>query len=171
MMLVVCDATPLILLSRLSDFELLKTLYQKIYIPQEVYDEVVVKGRGRPGDKELLAAKKDWVEIRKVSHHRKVKELHKGYGLGEGEAAAMVLAQELKADLFLTDDRPARKLAYGLFQGTPTTVSGTIGVLKLAKGKGLISGTEFKSKIELLRREGFYLKDALYQRILKETGE
>lgn len=171
MMLVVCDATPLIFLAKLSDIELLKTLYQKIYIPREVYDDVAVRGIGRPGEKELRAAKKNWVEVRTVSNFRKVKDLHEVYGVGKGEAAAMVLAQELKVDLFLTDDRPPRRLALELFQGTTTAVSGTIGVLKLARERGLISGTQLKSKIDFLRQEGFYLKDTLYQQILKEAGE
>lgn len=52
-MIVVCDATPIILLAKLSDFRFLKTLYQKIYIPREVYNEIVIKGRDKAGEKNL----------------------------------------------------------------------------------------------------------------------
>ena len=47
-------------------------------------------------------------------------------------------------------------------------VSGTIGILKLAREKGLISQDQLKSKIESLKAEGFYLKDDLYRQILRE---
>ena len=167
-MIVVCDATPIILLAKLSDFQLLKTLYQKIYIPQEVYDEIVTKGRGKAGEKELKVAQTDWVEIKTVSGQAKIKKLEEVYGLGEGESAAIILSQELKANFLLTDDGIARKAASGLFKGTSTMVSGTIGVLKLTREKGLISKDQFKSKIESLKEEGFYLKENLYRQILSE---
>src|SRR3990170_1336300 len=125
-MIVVSDATPIILLAKLSDFEFLKTLYQKIYIPQEVYDEIVTKGRGKAGEKEL------------------------------------------EANFLLTDDGLARRVALSLFKGTSTMVSGTIGVLKLAREKGVISRDQLKSKIESLKAEGFYIKDDLYRQIIRE---
>jgi len=74
-MIVVSDATPIILLAKLSDFEFLKTLYQKIYIPQEVYDEIVTKGRGKAGEKELEVAQADWVKVKTVSGQAKIKKL------------------------------------------------------------------------------------------------
>lgn len=95
-MIVVCDATPLILLAKLSDFKLLKTLYQQIYIPRQVYDDVVTKGKGKPGEEELEEGKGDWIKVRTVSSHNKVKELQDIYGLGKGEAAAIIFAKELK---------------------------------------------------------------------------
>ena len=167
-MIVVSDATPIILLAKLSDFEFLKTLYQKIYIPQEVYDEIVTKGRGKAGEKELEGAQADWVEVKTVSGQAKIKKLEDVYGLGEGESAAITLSQELKANFLLTDDGLARRVALSLFKGTSTMVSGTIGILKLAREKGLISQDQLKSKIESLKAEGFYLKDDLYRQILRE---
>jgi len=167
-MIVVCDATPLILLAKLSDFQLLKILYQKIYIPQEVFDEIVTKGRGKTGEKELKAAQADWVEVKTISGQAKIKKLEEVYGLGDGEASAIILSQELRANFLLTDDGIARKVALGLFKGTSIVVSGTIGVLKLAREKGLISKDQLKSKIGSLKEEGFYLKDDLYRQILSE---
>jgi len=167
-MIVVSDATPIILLAKLSDFEFLKTLYQKIYIPQEVYDEIVTKGRGKAGEKELEVAQADWVKVKTVSGQAKIKKLEDVYGLWEGESAAITLSQELKANFLLTDDGLARRVALSLFKGTSTMVSGTIGILKLAREKGVISQDQLKSKIESLKAEGFYLKDDLYRQILRE---
>ncbi len=57
-MTVVCNATPLILLAKLSDFHFLKTLYQKIYLPSEVYEEVAIKGKSKAGAEELIKQKR-----------------------------------------------------------------------------------------------------------------
>ena len=167
-MIVVCDATPIILLAKLSEFKFLKTLYQKVYIPQEVYGEIVIKGKGKAGEKELKVAQADWIEVKIVSDQAKIKELHEAYGLGEGEASAIILSQEIKANFLLTDDGIARRVALRLFKGMSTVVSGTIGVLKHARENGLISKGQLKSKIEFLKEEGFYLKDDLYRQILSE---
>lgn len=170
-MIVVCDATSLILLAKLSDLHLLKALYKKVYIPKEIYNDVVIKGKGKSGEKEVKKAKGDWIEIKDVSDQIGIKKLQDIYGLGEGEAAAIILARDIKANFLLTDDRLARKFALSHFQDTPIMVSGTIGVLKFAREKGLITKSQFKSKIEFLKQEGFYLKENLYQQILKETEE
>lgn len=167
-MKVVCNATPLIFLAKLSDIQLLNELYHKVFITKEVYDEIVTKGKGKIGAKELKGVQGDWVEVKTVSNRIKIKELKDIHGLGEGEASAMILSQEIKANLFLTDDGLARKVASNLLQGTVTTVSGTIGVLKFAKEKGLISKDQLKSKIASLIKEGYYLKDALYRQILHD---
>ena len=170
-MIVVCNATPLILLAKLSEFQLLKSLYSRIYIPKEVYNEVVTEGKDKPGEKELRKAQEDWIEVRTVSNPNKVKELKSLHGLEEGEAAAIILVQELKANFLLTDDKMARKFAFNLFQNTITRVSGTIGILKFAREEGLISKAQLKSKIESLKQEGFYLEKNLYQQILREIDQ
>lgn len=170
-MIVVSDSTPLIFLAKLSDYHLLETLYHKVHIPQEVYSEVIIAGKGRPGEKELIKAKGDWIEVRTILNQKVIKELQDSQGLGKGEAAAMILAQELQANLLLTDDGLARRIALKFFQGTSTMISGTIGVLKLSKQKDIISKSQLKSKIEYLRQEGFYLSDTVYQQILKDIEE
>ena len=120
---------------------------------------------------DATSAQGKWVEIKVISHRDKFQELQDVYGLGEGEAAAIILSQELKANFFFTDDRLARKVAPNFLQGTSTIVSGTIGILKSAKVKGLISKDQLKSKIEFLKQEGFYLKENLYQEILRDIEE
>jgi predicted nucleic acid-binding protein len=40
-MIVVCNSTPLIALSRIGKLELLREYFSEVYIPCEVYDEVV----------------------------------------------------------------------------------------------------------------------------------
>jgi predicted nucleic acid-binding protein len=76
-------------------------------------------------------------------------------GLGDGERAAIALAQAIGATLVLIDDRAGAAVARS--QGLATT--GTLGVLELAAMSGLVDlpsavarlqGTNFRYRPELL---------------------
>jgi len=64
--IVVSNSSCLIGLSRIKMLNLLKELFGKIFISQEVYKDVVLKGKGRPGAKEVEKAKGEWIEVRGV---------------------------------------------------------------------------------------------------------
>jgi predicted nucleic acid-binding protein len=61
---VVSDSSPLITLARMSCFDLLPKLYGTIYIPTEVYKEVVIDGAELPGAVEVSGS--NWMEVRAV---------------------------------------------------------------------------------------------------------
>ncbi|MBI5374193.1 MAG: DUF3368 domain-containing protein [Candidatus Schekmanbacteria bacterium] len=164
----VFDSTPLILLAKISKFELLKKLFSEIHIPRQVYDDVVVMGKGKPGEKELKAAKGNWINVDTVFHRGAVEKIKGTYKLHPGESEAIVLASELKAKFFFTDDESARKAAISVFENTGTEISGTIGILDFGKKAGLISKQEYKDSIRLLKERGYYLSEKLYQKILKQ---
>lgn len=64
-MKVVSNASPLIGLSMINQFHLLKELFHKVYIPEAVYNDVVVKGRGKPGSEETEKAIADnWERLK-----------------------------------------------------------------------------------------------------------
>jgi predicted nucleic acid-binding protein len=63
-MKIICDAAVLIGLASIARLDLLEKLFGDIYIPEGVYDEVVVKGGDRPGANELDQAK--WAKSLKV---------------------------------------------------------------------------------------------------------
>jgi len=50
---VICNASPLIALSSISQLELLEKIFKKIIIPEAVYKEVVEEGKGKTGAKEV----------------------------------------------------------------------------------------------------------------------
>jgi predicted nucleic acid-binding protein len=50
--IVVSNASPLIILAKISFFQLPQLLFNEITISEEVWDEIVVKGAGLPGSTE-----------------------------------------------------------------------------------------------------------------------
>ncbi len=48
-MIVVTDSTVLIGLAKIGKLDLLRKIFSKVYIPQEVFKELVEKGKGKPG--------------------------------------------------------------------------------------------------------------------------
>lgn len=56
-MIVVSNSSPLIALARISQLNLLATLYRRILIPPEVRHEVTVAGRGLPGAEQVSKAR------------------------------------------------------------------------------------------------------------------
>lgn len=120
-MKVVCNSTPLIALSKIDLFDLLRDCFKKIYIPEEVYREVVIAGRNLYGAPEVENA--DWIETKEVMNKNAVHSLC--INLHKGEAEAIILAKEINADLIIIDDLDGKKIAkmMGL------TVTGTLGIL------------------------------------------
>jgi hypothetical protein len=93
-----------------------------------------------------------------------VVELFLGY-LGKGEAEAIILSKEKKADLILIDEKKARKAA----RRAGFEVVGVLGLLLAAKNKALIPA--IKPFIEELSKQGFRLSKKVTERALKEAGE
>jgi len=147
-MSVVSNAGPLISLARIGYFKLLHDLFGQVYIPRAVYHEVVVAGQGLPGSQEVEEAAGDWIEVRTIREPLMARGL---VSLGRGEAEAIALAIEMKADLILLDDKKARQVA--AYLGLP--LSGTLGVLRAAFRKGWIENWD--EVLEALVAHGFWL--------------
>ncbi len=92
-MIAVSDSSPLIALSRIGCFELLPRLFRAVPIPTEVYNEVVIAGRGRPGADSVARA--SWIKVTPVQAIADLKKALEETGLGLGEVAAVQLAREL----------------------------------------------------------------------------
>ncbi len=152
----VADASPLIYLAALGRFDLLKICFSKVYVPQAVYEEVVVAGAGQPGAAEVRAASDNgWLQVVSVRNRISVDALLDQLDIGEAEA--IVLARELDISRILLDDRMARAKA-GLMG---LTVTGTIGVLMLAKEAGLVP--DLKTDLDALVALGFRISPELYK--------
>ncbi len=162
-MIVVANASPLISLSSVGALGLLQSLYSTISIPEAVYAEIVVAGAGRAGSAEVAAAM--WIQHQPVANTTAVNQLMTIAKLSAGESETLILATELKADLIIIDERPARR--HALAQGLP--IIGTLSVLLLAKSQGLLP--EVKPLLNSLSAAGMRLSPMLYAETLRRAGE
>ena len=86
--------------------------------------------------------------------------------LGRGEAEAIKLAQQIDADLLLTDDRKARTAATDL----GIKCSGVLGLIVRAKQLGRLSSV--RDTLEVLeKRGGLYLSDVAKAEALRIAGK
>jgi len=79
--MIVSNSTPLIALSRINRLELLKEYFIEIYIPEEIYREVVEYGGDLAGAKEVKDA--DWIKTWKVKDNLGVEILMRNVDKGE----------------------------------------------------------------------------------------
>ena len=157
---VVVNSTPLIVLCGIGRLDILRGLYQEIYIPVAVYREVTAKE-----DSACVQIKNagDWIHVEQIRDHAE-KKMYKAK-LHDGEVEVMILAQEQKADLVILDDNAAKKTAKYL----ELTVTGTLGILLKAKQKGIIEAV--RPLLSDMRLNGFYISATLECMVLKEAGE
>lgn len=85
--------------------------------------------------------------------------------LGPGESEAICLSKEVNADILILDDLNARRVAEKL----EINITGTLGILLLAKEKKLIKSIE--PLMEELIKGGFRVSDELYEDVLDLAGE
>lgn len=160
---VVTNAGPLIYLSVLQRFELLKRLFDRVDIPEAVFNEVAVQGVGLPGADETRAAvRSGWLHLTQVQNRIAVDALLNELDLGEVEA--IVLTRELNLQRVLLDDGLARAKA----QSMGLRVTGTIGILMLAKQSGI--DVDLKHDLDVLIRSNFRLSRDLYDRVIATTA-
>jgi uncharacterized protein len=158
-MIVVSNASPLINLAWIEEFELLEQLFGKIIIPNSVWNEVVLNGKGQPGSEEVKSA--GWIQKKEIINNLLVQSFLQE--LDRGEAETIALAIEQNADLVLIDEKIGRETA--LYFGLKPL--GVIGILIQAKRTNRIK--EIRLYLDLLRdRAGFYIKENLYNQIISE---
>lgn len=158
---IVSNSTPLIALSRIGRLDVLRDLFEEIWGPAEVYDELVVKGKDRPGSEVIAAA--DWIRPQVVQDTHLAADL-RSLGLGRGESEAVALARETSS-ICLTDDLAAIAAARNL----GVTVRRTLNMLLAAKAKGSVPN--LREVMDSLRKNSFWIDDATYDQVLKLAGE
>lgn len=161
-MIVVSDTSILINLAWINQLALLPDLYGTVCVPEAVWQEIVVKGRGKVGADVLQNA--DWLVVKKVQNQTLVQALRQTIDQGEAEAIALTIEQE--AELLLMDERLGRLVATQF----NLAVTGLIGILLVGKKRGQI--LHIQPLLDQLRHEaGFYISDAPYRYTLTLAQE
>jgi predicted nucleic acid-binding protein len=155
--LVIADTGPINYLILIGHVDLLPRMFEKIAIPNAVKIELS-HSLTPPSVRSWIAAPPSWLEIHDTTGLPLVS------GLDPGETAAIALAEHLHADLLLVDER----IGFRMAQKMGLRVTGTLGLLDLAAGRGLVN---FAHAIQLLERTSFRRPEALLQALLnKHSG-
>lgn len=159
--LVVSDASPLIHLAAINRLELVPNLVESVVLPPAVFEEITVQGRGKPGAKEIAEAA--WVNVFACQNTNLLARFMAE--LDAGEAEALTLAVELKADAVLMDERLGRSVA----SRENIRTIGLLGLLIEAETGGLIQLVT--PEMDALRRSGFYIANSIYHQIRSRCHE
>jgi predicted nucleic acid-binding protein len=158
-MIVVSDTSPIHYLLLIDLVELLPQLYERIAIPQIVRDEMLAAGAPEVLQR-WISKPPDWLEIRVVEVPVNPSLIR----LDPGERAAIQLALEIKADLLIVDDRPARQAATGL----GLKITGLLGILDEA---ATLKKIDLLGALVRLRNEtNFRVSPMLVQSLLSRHG-
>ena len=154
---VVLDTGPVISLSIIDKVDLLTHLFDKIFIPNAVWEEL--------NRSEFF---QDFPKIKSFFESR-VKSINRFNELilitDYGESESMLLYKELAADFLVIDDKKARSFAEEL----EINCIGTLSVLIKAKEKGLI--TDLKPIFENLIQNKRYYSKSVLNKILSKHKE
>ena len=155
-MIVISDTSPLTNLLKINRLSLLQSVFERIIIPEKVLAEI--QDWKELGVDINSITQADWIEVRVCTDLERVRML--GEELDAGEAEAIVLSHELKADYLLIDERKGWKIAKR--QGINAV--GLVGVLLKAKSQGSIP---FVIPLieELREKAGFWISDAFFEQI------
>ena len=161
-MIIISDTSPITSLLAVNHLHLLKDLYGLVIIPEGVRSELLRVESRRPEIQNLLSEK--WLQIKPITDQELFKKIFAN--LDHGESEAITLGLELHADLILIDEIKGRRMA----KSYDLQVTGLLGVLMEAKSKKLVLSVKGLLD-ELIEKAGFYVKQDLYNSVLKAVGE
>ncbi|MEK8020542.1 MAG: DUF3368 domain-containing protein [Candidatus Parabeggiatoa sp.] len=147
---IISDASCLIALDNIGLISVLKELYEKIYITQEVYSE-------------FGQSIEDWIEIKPVENKNYVLLLNQLVDLGE--ASTIALSLELTDNVMILDDKKARTLANNL----NLKFTGLLGVILKAKQQKIIPSVF--DVLNKLKSVNFRISDAIENEVLRLANE
>ena len=164
-MIVVSDTTPLISLLKINRLDLLKKLFGDVLIPQAVFDELTDDERFRLEADQIR--EKKFIVVKPVNNPESTNILKRATGLDQGESEAIVLTDELKADLLLMDEEKGRNVSAQM----GLRIMGTIGILMAAYEEDELSSDEVRECIAGLQHAGRHIGQRHYQMLLSRLKD
>jgi predicted nucleic acid-binding protein len=134
-------------------------LFKDVIVPKNVYNEINEQGKPETGNITAWAEAK----VQQAGNQQMLQAL--SLSLDAGESEAIALYWEKSSDFLLIDEKKGRKMA----SQSGIKIIGTLGVLLLAKQRGLIK--TINPSVELLRCSPIRISDRLYQKALEIAGE
>ncbi len=158
-MIIVADSSPLISLAIIGQLNVLDNLFEKVVIPNAVFEEITKTSKPFSDKLKIFCAGK----IVNVKNKLAVRILQ--HSIDKGEAEAITLALENKISTVLIDDYRGRKQA--VLEGLKPI--GTLGVLLQAKKTHQIE--KIKPMIEILLANNIRISQALIAEMLRLADE
>lgn len=158
-MIVVASTSPIYYLVLIGEIDVFPQLFGKAIAPQAVWDEL--NAEGVPVQlQNWIAQPPAWLEIQSVANEPDA-ELERLY---PGEQEAIVLAEQLGADLLVLDENVARQIAVA----RGFKVTSLLGLLDEAATQGFI---DLPTAVERLQRTTFRASPSLLKSLLERHPE
>ncbi len=148
--MIIGDSSALVALATMDRLDLIEKIFDKVYVPQAVYDEVTI------GHKPQSLKLKRFLCDKVITVKLEISKM----GLGQGELEAIALYRDINADFLLIDDKRAKSFA----QLNGLNVIGSLGVMLLAHDKGLI--TSIREDLEKLVVSNLFISQSLIDKVL-----
>jgi len=162
MVIIICDSSILILISKLEMLDLLIDAFEEILIPKAVFMESVDQGKKLKKMDAFLIEKKineGKIIIENIKNLAEKEKFMNDFNLHEGEAEALILYSERKAELFGTDDYRTLKVCKILdikYFTTPLFIIRCYVIEKLSKKMAML-------KFEKLEEFGWYNEENIIE--------
>ncbi len=158
---VVSDADVLIHLSKLEKLSILKILYIEIAIPEYIKSEIL-----RKDSEDIQDAIYSFLKVFNTSDDE-AQYIAKEHGIHIGEAHVKLLGEQLKASLFLSNERKVRKAA----KEEGLNVAGTIGIILKGVKERAIDMDEAMSLLQRMKSKEFRIHPDIIQKSIQVLEE
>ena len=159
-MIVVSDTTPLISLIKINKLSILEKLFGKVFIPIKVFEELTTNYSFK--DEAELIKNSIFIEVISVKNIDSVEIFRRATGLDRGESEAIVLTDEMNADLLLMDERHGRHIAKKM----GLAVVGTLGVLYSAYEEEILTKEDVINCLDELKKSNIRISDSLHNDLM-----
>ena len=155
--LIISDAGPIFSLALVDKLAILESLFERVFIPKAVWEEIT-RDETKPFHQVTFNFFKD--KVKEITGRNDLTFI-----MDYGESEAVKLYNEMAADFLLIDDKKARLLAENL----GVQCVGTIGILSIAKERGLVS--ELRPLFHMFLNNKRYYSIRILDEILTKHGE
>ncbi len=164
-MIVVSDTTPLISLLKIDRIDLLEKLFGQVLIPQAVFDELTADKRFKLEADQIRLRR--FIVVKTVQNPESVNLLKRATGLDQGESEAIILTDELNADVLLMDEAKGRTVSFQM----GFKIMGTIGILMAAYEENELTAGQVRECIDGLQSAGRHISQKHYQMLLDKLSD
>lgn len=155
----------MISLLKIDRIDLLEKLFGQVLIPQAVFDELTADERFKLEADQIR--QKQFIKVSAVKNPESASILKRATGLDQGESEAIILTDELNADVLLMDETKGRAVSYQM----GFKIMETIGILMAAYEENELTADEVKQCVEGLQRARRHISRKHYQMLMDKLSD